>query len=219
MARKAARHAEAARNDRALLDAAREVLARDGAHASVAAVAARAGVGIATVYRRYRTKDELFQHLCALSLDQWVDAAEAGLRQDDPWEGLVHYVRAAVEFSGGSLGPMAGTIAVTDEMTDKSTRVDGLLHDLVARAHAAGTLRSDVTSTDISLLVEQLAKSPLTDQLDRQGRGDLADAAREAHARMITIALDGLRSGNPPLPGSAPSPDLLSCRWEHRPPR
>lgn len=138
MARKAPRHAEAERNDRALLEAAKKALAVDGPHTSVATIAARAGVGVASIYRRYRTKDELFQHLCALSLDQWIEAAERGLDHDDPWEGLVHYVTATTEFSGGALGPLAGTIAVTDAMAEKFTRSEVLLHALVARAHARG---------------------------------------------------------------------------------
>ncbi|GAA0936231.1 helix-turn-helix domain-containing protein [Nonomuraea longicatena] len=215
MARRAPRHAEAARNDHALLEAAKKVLAVDGAHASVATIAARAGVGIASLYRRYRSKDELFQHLCALALDQWIRVAERGLEHDDPWEGLAHYIEACVEFSGGALGPLAGTIAVTDEMSAKFTRSDELLGRLVARAHEAGALRPDASAMDISLLIEQLGKSPLIDQLDRQGRGDLIDAARSARKRTIAIALDGLRPRHPRLPGTAPSPTLLSERWEH----
>ncbi|MER7365777.1 TetR/AcrR family transcriptional regulator [Nonomuraea wenchangensis] len=217
MARKAPRHAEAERNDHALLEAAKKVLAVDGAHASVATIAARAGVGIASLYRRYRSKDELFQHLCALSLDQWISAAERGLQHDDPWEGLAHYIGACVEFSGGSLGPLAGTIAVTDEMAAKFTRSEELMRDLVARAHAAGVLRPDATAMDISLLIEQLGKSPLIEQLDRQGRADLIEAARNARRRTIAIALDGLRPRHPQLPGTAPSPALLAERWEHTP--
>ncbi|MDF5758655.1 TetR family transcriptional regulator [Spongiactinospora sp. TRM90649] len=217
MARKAARHAEAERNDQALLEAAKKVLAVDGAHASVAAIAARAGVGIASLYRRYRSKDELFQHLCALSLDQWIRAAEHGLEHDDPWEGLASYIGACVEFSGGSLGPLAGTIAVTDEMAAKFTRSDELLRRLVDRAHRAGVLRADAAVMDISLLIEQLGKSPLIEQLDRQGRTDLLDAAREARKRTITIALDGLRPTHSQLPGNTPAPALLSDRWDHTP--
>ncbi|MFI6483550.1 TetR/AcrR family transcriptional regulator [Nonomuraea sp. NPDC050663] len=218
MTRKAPRHAEAERNDQALLEAAKKVLAVDGAHASVAAIAARAGVGIASLYRRYRSKDELFQHLCALSLDQWIQAAERGLAHDDPWEGLAHYVGACVEFSGGSLGPLAGTIAVTDEMAARFTRSDELMRELVERAHRAGVLRADAGTMDISLLIEQLGKSSLIEQLDRQGRTDLVDAAREARRRTIAIALDGLRAGHPPLPGGEPDPALLTGRWDHSPP-
>ncbi|MGW4476464.1 hypothetical protein ACWENQ_42975 [Nonomuraea sp. NPDC004354] len=47
MTRKAPRHAEAERKDQALLEAAKKVLAVDGAHAPVAAIATCAGVGIA----------------------------------------------------------------------------------------------------------------------------------------------------------------------------
>ncbi|MFI6316822.1 TetR/AcrR family transcriptional regulator [Nonomuraea sp. NPDC050556] len=216
MARRAPRQAEAERNDQALLEAAKKVLAVDGAHASVAAIAAHAGVGIASLYRRYRSKDELFQRLCALSLDQWIQAAERGLRHEDPWEGLAHYVRACVEFSGGSLGPLAGTITVTDEMAARFTRSDELMGELVDRAHAAGVLRADATAMDISLLIEQLGKSPLIEQLDRQGRTDLTEAAQNARRRTVTIALDGLRSGHPPLPGTAPAPALLTDRWERQ---
>jgi AcrR family transcriptional regulator len=217
MARKAPRHAEAERNDQALLESAKKVLAVDGAHASVATIAAGAGVGIASLYRRYRSKEELFQHLCALALDQWIRAGELGLEHDDPWEGLAHYIDACVEFSGGALGPLAGTIAVTDEMAAKFTRSDELLGLLVTRAHKAGVLRSDAAAMDISLLIEQLGKSPLIDQLDREGRADLIEAARDARKRTIAIALDGLRPHHPRLPGTAPSPTLLSDRWEHAP--
>ena len=66
------RKAEAAANDRALLDAARAVVAVDGAHASVAAIAAQAGVGIGSLYRRYPTKEALFQELIKTGLDRWL---------------------------------------------------------------------------------------------------------------------------------------------------
>lgn len=213
MARRAPRHAEAERNDRALLEAAKKVLAVDGAHTSVAAIAARADVGIASLYRRYRTKEELFQHLCALSLGQWIQAAEEGLAHDDPWEGLVHYATAAIEFSGGALGPLAGTIPVTDEMAERFTRSEELTRALVARAHEAGVLRADATTVDVSLLVEQLGKSSLVEQFERQGRTDLVDEAANARRRIIALALDGLRAGHGPLPGGPPDPGLLAERW------
>lgn len=158
--RRAPRQAEAERNDRALLTAAREVFTLDGTHASVAAIAARAGVGIGSLYRRYRTKEELFRHLLSLSLDQWIEAAERGLAHEDPWEGLVHYITTSIELSSGSLGALANTMALTDEMLARSNQSDELTGALVARAHAAGVLRAEVTYIDIALLIEQLGKSP-----------------------------------------------------------
>ncbi|MFJ4682691.1 TetR/AcrR family transcriptional regulator [Streptomyces sp. NPDC088789] len=219
MARKAPRHAEAERNDRALLEAAKKVLAKDGAHASVAAIAARAGVGIASLYRRYRTKEELFQHLCALSLGHWIEAAERALKYDDPWEGLVHYATATIDFGGGALGPLAGTISVTDEMAEKFTRSDTLAQALVARAHEAGVLRADATVADLGLLIEQLGRSSPVEQFEDRDDRTLADEAANARSRTIAIALDGLRAGHPPLPGHAPAADLLAERWEYEPER
>ncbi|MGW4471972.1 TetR/AcrR family transcriptional regulator [Nonomuraea sp. NPDC004354] len=212
------RQAEAERNDRALLQAAREVLAADGAHASVAAIAARAGVGIGSLYRRYRTKEELFQRLLVLSLDQWIAAAEQGLAADDPWEGLAGFITACVEFGQGTLSPVAGTVEGTQEMRVKNDRGDELLDALVTRAGEAGALRPGVTAVDVSLLIEQLGSSPLLDQLRKQGRGDMLAEAAAARARLVAIAVDGLRAVHgEPLPGPAPTGRLFTERWR-RPP-
>jgi AcrR family transcriptional regulator len=214
--RRGPRRAEAERNDRALLQAARQVLAADGEHASVAAIAAAAGVGIGSLYRRYRTKEELFQRLAELSLDNWNQAAERGLAEDDPWEGLASFIVTCVEFGQGSLAPISGTIKVTEEMQAKSDRSDELLAALVARAHRADALRPDVTAVDISLLIEQFGRSPALDQLRKQGREDLVEAATAAHQRVLAIAVDGLRACHPrPLPGDPPTDRLFTERWAH----
>ncbi|MBB6037183.1 TetR/AcrR family transcriptional regulator [Phytomonospora endophytica] len=213
--RRAPRQAEAERNDRALLQAAKEVLAVDGAHASVAAIAKRAKVGIGTLYRRYRTKDDLFLHLLSVTLDQYLEAAEAGLALDDPWEGLAHYVRAVIGFGPGSLAPIAGTLTLTAEINEKSEHGDRAVAALIERAHDAGVLRADATAMDVELLIEQLSKSPLLDQLAQQGRTELMPAAQNARDRLTAIALDGLRAGSsPPLPGEPPGYELFSARWE-----
>jgi len=214
--RRAPRQAEAERNDRALLDAAKEVLAVDGAHASVAAIAKRAGVGIGSLYRRYRTKEDLFLHLMSVTLDQYIDAAETGLAIDDPWDGLAHYVRSVIAFGPGSMAPVAGTLTLTPDVIEKSERGDRAVAALVARAHDTGVLRPDATAMDVELLIEQLSKSPLLDQLAQQGRTELMPAARNARDRLTAIALDGLRArGNPPpLPGEPPGYELFSARWE-----
>jgi AcrR family transcriptional regulator len=212
-----ARRPQAERNDRALLRAAREVLAEDGAHASVAAIAARAGVGIGSLYRRYRTKEQLFQHLALVSVEHWNDAAERALADDDPWRGLAGFVVACVEFGQGTLAPIAGAIEVTDAMASAAARADELLAALVARSRNAGVVRPDVTAVDVSLLIEQLGRSPLVDQIRRQDRADLLPAAEAARARVVAIAVDGLRVGSPgPLPGGPPSPTLFTERWARR---
>jgi AcrR family transcriptional regulator len=212
-ARRATRRADAERNDRALLRAAREVIAIDGMHASVAAIAARAGVGIGSLYRRWRSKEELFRHLTEVALDEWTRVGEEGLALDDPWEGLAHYFNAAVEFGPGTLAPLAGTIEIGPEAAERLRRSDDAGEALVARAHSAGVLRADVTAVDLWLLVEQFGRSPLIEQLTIQGRDDLDAAALHARRRLVAIVLDGLRPKGAPLPAPAPDPQLLYGRW------
>jgi AcrR family transcriptional regulator len=200
------RQAEAARNDRLLLDAAREVFTEQGAGAPVSAIAARAGVGIGSLYRRYPTKAALLQRLCVLAMEQTIEAASAALDAEDAWSGLAAYVRDCVEGRTGALAPVAGTIAVTPEMLRTSRRGMRLADALVERARAAGVLRPDVTALDLALLIEQFSRRSTTMPEAE------ADNARD---RLLAIALDGLRAAHaPPLPGRAPSRRAYAGRWD-----
>jgi AcrR family transcriptional regulator len=207
------RQAEAARNDRLLLDAAREVFAAKGADASVAAIAERAGIGIGSLYRRYATKTELLQHLCVLAMEQAIEAAGRGLAADDPWAGLVGYIRDCVAFSSGALAPLAGQIPVSERMWQTARQASELAGRLVTRAHRTGVLRTDVTAVDISMLIELFSRpSPVRaaeqDQAQRQ--------------RLLAIALDGLRAparqplSSQPLPGQPLSQHEYAAPWRGR---
>jgi AcrR family transcriptional regulator len=199
------RQQEAARNDRKVLDAAREVFATQGWDAPVSAVAERAGVGMGSLYRRYGSKTELLQRLCVLAMEQNIAAAEQSLAMDEPWEALSSYVRACVGFNAGAFAPLAGTLEVTDEMIIIAKRSTRLLARLVKRAQTAGALRGDVTATDITSLIEQFS---------RPSANPDAPFDQFAQIRTLAIALDGLRSeGAHPLPGPAPSAHAQAARW------
>jgi AcrR family transcriptional regulator len=195
------RQAEARRNDRAVLDAAREVFAVHGPDASVAQVAARAGVGIGSLYRRYPTKEALLQHLCQASMDQQVAVAEEALQGGGaPWEALAAFVGACVGFRAGVLSAVAGTIAVTEEMRATAAHAHGLLEQLVHRAKRAGALRRDAGSVDIHELIELFSRRPAGTAL--------------AHERLLAVMLDGLRApGSEVLPGPAPDWPAYVARW------
>lgn len=200
------RQAEAARNDLKLLRAAHEVFTTQGFDAPVSAIAKQAGLGMGSLYRRYRTKEELLQRLCMIAMERVVDAATAGLAEDDPWQGFAGYVRACVGFGSGALAPVAGTIAVTDEMARTARQATELAGRLVARAQEAGVLRPDVTELDVSLLIEQFS---------RPAPGPRDERHDEIKQRLLAVALDGLRApGVTPLPGGPPSLEWYEGRWE-----
>lgn len=195
------RQAEAAVNDRLVLDAAREVIAAEGFDAPVSAIAARAGVGIGSLYRRYGSKVELMQHLCVLAMEQAIEAAEAGLADPDPWRGLTGYVRACVEFGSGALAPLAGRIPTTPEMRRTAERSFRLLDLLVERA----PLREDATAVDVAWLMEMFART-------RPAAGDRN--GERVHERLMALSFDGLRPGAPePLPGPRPTRAHYARRW------
>ena len=151
------RQAEARRNDLVVLEAARDVFAAQGADAPVSAVAERAGVGMGTLYRRYGSKTELLQRLCVLAMNQALTVADDALAASDPWDGLCGYIRACVELRSGALAALAGQIEATAEMRRTARRGMARLAEIVARAHAGGRLRADVTALDVSWLIEQFA--------------------------------------------------------------
>ena len=210
------RQAEARRNDRAVLDAARDVFSAQGADAPISAVAERAGVGVGTLYRRYGSKTELLQRMCVLAMEQGIEAAGEALEADDPWTGLCGYIRACVEMRSGALGSLAGQIEMTDEMLSTARRGMTLAEEAVARAHRAGSLRPDVTALDIALLIESLSRR--APGASASAAPAEADEERNAQTRLLTVILDGLRApGVTPLPGRAPSAARYVGRWSRGP--
>jgi AcrR family transcriptional regulator len=204
------RQAEARRNDVAVLEAARDVFAAQGADAPIAAVAERAGVGIGTLYRRYGSKTELLQRLCVVAMEQAQAAGREALAAEDPWTGLTHYVVGCVELRSGALAPVAGQIGTTAEMLRVARRGAGLLDEIVARTHRDGSLRPDATALDVAWLIEQFSRRA----------PDAIDPREESRvrARLLAVALDGLHApGREPLPGRPPSRRHYEGRWRRSP--
>ncbi|RVX43641.1 TetR family transcriptional regulator [Nonomuraea polychroma] len=202
------RQAEAARNDLRLLQAAHEVFTTQGFDAPVSAIAKQAGVGMGSLYRRYRTKEELLQRLCLIAMERVVEAAEAALAEEDPWAGLELYVRTCVALRSGALAPVAGTIEVTEDMWRTSRKATELADRLISRAREAGVLRDDVTMLDVSLLIEQFS---------RPAPGPPSEQHQHVKQRLLAIALDGLRApGRTELPGDPPTLEWYEGRWGER---
>jgi AcrR family transcriptional regulator len=203
------RRAQAARNDGRILDAAREVFLADP-DAPVAAVAARAGVGISALYRRYDGKDGLLRALAIDGLNRYIADLETALADGgDPWTVYASCLERVVDGGSQALAQrLAGTFTVTPESTSLARRAGRLAAQLYDRTARAGVLRADVTVDDVTLLLEMVA------QLELPGAGGGAGLRR----RYLAVVLDGLRAGAPsPLPGRPPSPTALARRWRGGP--
>jgi AcrR family transcriptional regulator len=199
------RRAEAARNDRRILDAAREEFVADPS-APIAAVAARAGVGIGALYRRYGSKEELLRRLCAEGQRQYIAEVEAALADEgDPWVAFTGFMRRIVDADTHSLVlRLAGTFVPTDEMYRNGQIAEELNVQLFEHTRAAGAIRPDVEAVDIALLFEQLAAVRVADE----------ERTRQLRRRYLALVLDAIHaSSGSPLPGPAPSWEELGLRW------
>ncbi|MEU6138222.1 helix-turn-helix domain-containing protein [Nocardioides sp. NPDC047086] len=192
--------------DRAVLIAAREVLIRDP-RATMAAVAEQAGMGVAGLYRRYANKQALLRAVAADNYRRYIAFAEAALSDtDDPWLAFTGFLRQVLDDGLPRL-----TLALRDEITfDQGLRdLDKLAvhttNRLLRAARGSGILRPDVTRTDIVVILEQIA------------RIDIGDDVRSTALRRRYLALvcDGLRAeaASHRLPGPPPHEGDLTGGW------
>ncbi len=199
------RRAQAARNNRRILDAAREVFTADPG-APISAVAERAGVGISALYRRYASKEDLLRRLSADGLRIYIAAVEEALADEgDPWRAFTDFMRRIVDADTHSLTlRLAGTFTPTEELYRDSRRAQELNVRLFQRTKAAGAIRSDVVVDDLSLLLEQLAAVRVGDE----------ERTRQLRYRYLTLLLDALHApSRSPLPGPPPSWEEIGGRW------
>ena len=144
--------ADARRNRGRILVAARAVFAEHGIDAPMAAVARRAGVGVATLYRRFPTRDALVRAAFALLMETCARALTEGLSDPDAWRGFQRLVETVCELQRQEQGfPAAFVAAFPHSMTEHARargRVERDLATLVRRAQAAGALRADFHPSD-----------------------------------------------------------------------
>ncbi len=200
------RQAEAARNDGMILEAAREVFMREPT-APISAVAEKAGVGMAALYRRYAGKEELLRTLCSDGLHRFIALAEGALADDgDPWEAFAGFVRGVTDSDVHSLTVrLGGTFTPTAELHELAAHASALADRVFHRAKAAGVVRPDLHVNDVPMIFEQITAIRLGDP----------ERTATLRRRYVTLMLDALRvpPGATRLPGPPPSSEEFSGRW------
>ena len=199
------RQAQARRNDPLIRQAAREVFTANP-DAPMSAVAARAGVGISALYRRYSNKEDLLREVARDGLAQYIEIAEAAVADDrEPWHVFATFMERLLEAQTVAITmKLAGTFTPDRGLVDMSIRAADLNKRIVDRTKRRGGLRKDVVVDDLSLILEQVSSIRLG--------GDAR--SRQLRRRYLELCLGGLRSGGKGrLPGPPPTPDELSSRW------
>jgi AcrR family transcriptional regulator len=206
---------DAERNRQRILKAASEVFTEFGLEVSLDEVARHAGVGVGTVYRRFRTKEDLVAALFEDRVDAIATLAERATREPDPWTGLVHFMEQAAEMLADDLGLRQMLMFATygqDHVAYARRRNQPLVQKLLGRAQAAGQVRADLRPTDIPFIIFVLTEATV---LARQARPDI-------WRRYLALIIDGMRpvrEGLTPLPVPALLPEEMEKSMRESAPR
>ena len=187
--------ADAQRNRRRIVDAARIGFARDGLDAQVEEIARRAHVGVGTVYRHFPTKDDLVEALAADRFERLAELAREALEVEDPWEGFCEFMRRSADLQAGdrALSEVMGSRPEVMGAAAAGAGLPELVEQLTERAKRAGALRPDAAWQDVPGLMCGLGR------VTTKGVG----AYQTSWERLLTIFLDGLRA-----PGVSELPEL-----------
>ncbi|MBB5935926.1 TetR/AcrR family transcriptional regulator [Streptomyces zagrosensis] len=201
--------ADALRNREHILRAAREIFAAQGPDAPLDEIARRAGVGVATLYRRFPDRSDLIR---GVAVEVFTALGEAALvardERAEPFEALRTFMHAALDLKLGSVLPaLMGRVAM-DEVLD-GVRQDAAdpIQELLTQAQAAGTLRPDVLFGDIALMLMRISR-PLPGE-------PLAEDGDLAH-RQLEIYLDGLRTPGATAPRAELPGPAVDIGWFKR---
>ena len=199
------RRAEAARNNDKIREAAREVFLEDP-HRPISAVAKRAGVGISALYKRYPSKEALLLTLASDGLSRFNDELTHALSTTgDPWGIYCDCLQRVLQGRSQALAQrLAGSFVPDAELYQLAEATSLRYAELHARTQRAGVLRPDVTTADVTLLLEMLSL------LDLPGP-DNGDALRRRYLTLVTQSLHA--TSTEPLPGPAADNSDLDARW------
>ncbi len=179
--------ADGARNRQSLIDAAKAGFAEVGLEVSLEDIARRAGVGIGTLYRHFRTREAVVDAVYRHEVEQLADAVPRLLETLSPGEALHRWMHLFIDYIATKrlIAPsLKAAVSRTPELYASSTElITRAIGTLVARAIDSGEVRPDTNANDLLRGMVGVSFSN-------------TDPGWEASARrLIDILMDGLRRG------------------------
>lgn len=178
--------ADGQRNRERLVAAAAELVARDGAQASLEEIAQRAGVGSATLHRHFASRRALLEAVFRAGVAQLCERA-AAQPGEDPGAELAAWLEEVTVYTATHRGLATALLAGPDGLSPEEVcctdMLLGVLDVLVSRAAAAGALQAGATTRDLMTLANAVAVATENDP--------------GAAARLLRLALGGVRRREP----------------------
>jgi AcrR family transcriptional regulator len=177
------RRADAVRNRRLALEAAKTLLAQRKTAITVETIARQAGLGAATVVRAFGGKEALIDAAVADLLDPLIQRAHDAVTEPDPAAALRGFLLDLIDFQAAHWTMSEQLTGLQIPLTTaRRAALRKALLDLTDRAREAGAIRTDldpaVTTTMLGETAYAIARSSETSK-------ELADA-------FVTVVMDGL---------------------------
>jgi AcrR family transcriptional regulator len=175
--------ADARRNHRRLLSAAKTAFLEHGADAPLEDIARRAEVGIGTLYRHFPTRLALQAAVYQDEVDELCAKAYELAETEPAGEALAHWMRSFAGNATTKRGLMQTLKEVIDVRSDLFARCHDEIREaagaVLAQAQEAGAVRPEVTVADLLRLTHALSVA--------------TENAPESTDRLLTYLIDGLR--------------------------
>jgi AcrR family transcriptional regulator len=196
--------ADAERNRAKILEAAADVFASAGVEATLHDVAARAGVGVGTVYRRFPHKEALLGALFDDKLREIIDLVQKASAEPDSWAALVGFFRSFTEMQSQNRGlyeVLNGSEYCQDRVAEARDVFLPPIQRVLGRAQADGYVRSDLETSDLSVILLMLNAVGMISQ----------DVSPHLWERYLDLVLEGIRArpDQPPLARPALTDDEM----------
>jgi AcrR family transcriptional regulator len=187
--------ADAERNRERLLVAAREVFGERGLDVPLEDIARKAGVGVATLYRRFPSRADLISGAFGDKMSAYADAVAEALAEPDPWLAFSEYVETVCAMQASDRG--FTDVLTRSFPTDRAfqaarDRAHAGFVNLIERAKDAGRLRADFVAEDLVLVL--MANAGVVSAA--------GDAAPDAWRRVVAYFLEAFA-----VPNATPLPD------------
>ncbi|MEU4291732.1 helix-turn-helix domain-containing protein [Kribbella sp. NPDC026596] len=147
---------DAADNRDRIVEAARALFATEGMTVTMRQIARRAGIGPATLYRRFPTKQLLAAEAFAEQVRDCRAIVDDGLAEEDPWRGFCQVIERICEVNADSRGFTEAFLATYPGAADFTVHREYTLRAvarLAERAKKTGHLRADFTSEDLVMML------------------------------------------------------------------
>lgn len=149
--------ADARRNRERIMSSGRELFARDGPEAQMDEIAARAGVGIGTVYRHFPTKEALLTAMVRDRFQQFAEIASLAEGTVDPRDALEVVMRRSAEAvegdSGFQLAMMGANELEWEGIEEQKAVLATVVSRIIERSIDLGVARKDFTFEDFGMVM------------------------------------------------------------------